>query len=224
MNFHANPMKFSNAARDRKYWDDFYRTVENGQEEFMPPSQFAAFCCSELKNKNIVNVQEIASGDGRDTYFFANHGFNVHASEKSTEAVNILMRRLSGFSNVSVSEMDAVNDQIFVNSKITDASAYYARFFLHVLNENDLIKFFKKLARAMKIGDYFFVEYRNEKDAHLEKMTPEHFRAFHRSAFVASVASTNELSCIYEVEGRGFAKWKNDDAFVTRQIFEKKRA
>ena len=60
MNFHANPMKFSNAARDRKYWDDFYRTVENGQEQFMPPSQFAAFCCSELKNKNIVNLQEIA--------------------------------------------------------------------------------------------------------------------------------------------------------------------
>ena len=73
----------------------------------------------------------------------------------------------------------------------------------------------------MRPTNYLFLEYRNEKDIDLAKVTPKHFRNFYKSSFVSSIAARNNLDCIYEVEGQGFAKWKEDDAFITRQIFVK---
>ena len=73
----------------------------------------------------------------------------------------------------------------------------------------------------MRSYDYLFLEYRNIRDKHLEKVMQKHFRKFFESEFVSSVAEKNNLKCNYQVEGKGFAKWKFDDAFVTRQIFIK---
>jgi hypothetical protein len=220
MNFHLNLSEQSASSIEDHYWNGFYEKIKNQQINCMPPSQFAAFCCAELKNKKIGNLVEIAAGDGRDTLFFANHGFNINASEKSDAAVRLLYQRLSDFSNVIISKIDAVKEDLIPEFNNNSCCAFYARFFIHVLNKNDLTKFFSKLASSMKPGDYFVTEYRNEKDETLKKVTPEHFREFHKSTSVSSLAQTFGMRCLYEVEGRGYAKWREDDAFVTRQIFE----
>lgn len=204
------------------YWDGFYKTINDLSRYYMPPSQFAAFCCAELQNKNINQVVEIAAGDGRDTIFFGERGFVVAASEKSAEAVQLLEHRVKGTPNVSVTRNDAVEDKIKAPSSENSICAFYARFFIHVLSKSEVKRFFSNLKNSMKSGDLFMVEYRNEKDADLEKVTPEHFREFYSSKFIASLANKNGMDCIYEVEGTGFAKWQSDDAFVTRQIFVKR--
>ena len=74
----------------------------------------------------------------------------------------------------------------------------------------------------MKTSDYLFLEYRNKQDEGLHKETPEHFRKFYDTKFVESIGALSGFECIYEIEGKGFAKWKNDDASISRQIFIKK--
>lgn len=207
---------------DSNYWDNYYNHLNKSRTKIMPPSQFAAFCCGELINKDINFLVDIAAGDGRDTIFFANQGFKVFSLDKSCKSVKLLNEESINHPNVEVLKIDATIDKLPQSSNLDLAIAYYARFFIHALEEAYLAKFFINLSRTMKSSDYFFVEYRNEKDKNLHKETPEHFRKFYKSKFIKSLGLKNGLDCIYEVNGKGFSKWKNDDASISRQIFIKK--
>lgn len=222
MNYHFDPGDNSLSKSVEGHWDDFYRQVPGSTPQSMPPSQFAAFCCVELRHEKVSHIVEMASGDGRDTLFFANQGFQVSASEKSAEAVNLLKTACKNIPGVSVMKLDAVNEPIKLAAEGVEKRAFYARFFLHTLSKDDIERFFANLDSAMRPGECFFTEYRNEKEACLEKVTPQHFREFHESKLVSQICYENNLDCIYGVEGVGFAKWKADDAHVTRQIFKKR--
>lgn len=210
--------------KKNNYWNKFYKSLKITDKHRMPPSQFASFCRIEMMNLKINEVVEIASGDGRDAIFFAQEGINVYASDKSSSAINLLKKNTSHLKNINIKKIDITKGVFQKRSVSKIACAYYARFFLHVLNETELKKFFKTLSKNMKINDYFFTEYRNEKDKTLKKVTEKHFRKFYNPDFISSVARKNNLRCIYEVEGRGFAKWKEDDAFVSRQIYIKDKS
>ena len=207
--------------KKNKYWDKYYGNIKDIADDDMPPSQFAAFCRNEVIQLNINQIIEIASGDGRDSLFFADQGLHILAIDKSANAVALLKNKASLRSNLSVARIDAINESLPKALYANQACAYYARFFIHTLDEKELHKFFDNIAKVMRSSDYLFLEYRNIRDENLEKVTPKHFRKFFQSEFVSSVAEKNNLKCNYEVEGRGFAKWKFDDAFVTRQIFKK---
>ena len=56
--------------------------------------------------------------------------------------------------------------------------AFYARFFLHTLNNAEIRGFFENIAEAMLPGEFLFTEYRNQNDAHLTKYTEAHFERF----------------------------------------------
>jgi hypothetical protein len=205
-----------------KYWEEYYGTQKKKNEDRMPPSQFAAFCRIEFINYNINQIIEIASGDGRDSFFFEQQGMHVFASDKSATAVDMLEAKASTYERIRVMKIDALSSEFPTHELQKSACAYYARFFIHTLDEDQLLRFFKNLSKSMRQNDYFFTEYRNIKDEALDKVTPDHFRKFFKADFVSKIANENDLKCIYEVEGRGFSKWSSDDAFVTRQIYVKK--
>ena len=66
------------------------------------------------------------------------------------------------------------------------------------------------------------LEFRTEKDEKLTKSTPEHYRRFVSSSNVISYALKLGYVCDYQVEGFGYAKYKNDDAYVSRLLMKKK--
>ena len=53
-----------------------------------------------------------------------------------------------------------------------------------------------------------------------EKSTSEHFRNFLRIDDVEGMLNTHGMKTSYLAQGIGFAKWKNDDAYVARHIVE----
>ena len=204
-----------------KYWDNYYGSLEKSDKKNIPPSQFAAFCSLELIHSDINQIIEIAAGEGRDSVFFAKQGFNTIALDKSTNALNLLKMKESLVKTLKTVKIDAVNEGLPLPDFPKKLCAYYARFFIHTLEENDLKIFFKNLSCSMKSKDLFFAEYRNDSDETLDKATPDHFRKFYEADFVRELAKKNGLICSYEVSGKGYAKWNIDDAFVTRQIFVK---
>ena len=204
-----------------EYWDDFYGSLSGSLTGAMPPSQFAAFCRVELLELDINQLIDIAAGDGRDSIFFAHQGVHTLALDSSMNAVDLITKKVFHSKRLRVIKFDAVDGRFPKPTYANLACAYYARFFIHTLDENQLRRFLGNLSKAMNKIDYFFIEYRNEKDEALDKVMPHHFRKFYKTDFVSAIANQNQLKCIYEVEGRGFAKWKSDDAFVTRQIFIK---
>ena len=92
-------MKFEHTI-ENTYWNNFYKKISEASLSPMPPSQFAAFCCSELLNKGVKTIVDIASGDGRDSIFFAEQGFHVHAFDKSIEAVELLRDKVKKTPNI----------------------------------------------------------------------------------------------------------------------------
>lgn len=203
------------------YWSGYYSACKGNNSNHCVPSQFAAFCALEAKEVGIKKLIDIAAGDGRDSVFFAQLGFEVLSLEQSSSAIEIIKSRSQHLTNLKSVQMDVTTEQLPRFNAKHELSAYYARFFLHTLNEQYLRMFFKNLSNAMHSSKYFFTEYRNEKDISLRKYTPHHDRYFYNSAFIRTIAGDHSLRCIYETQGVGFAKWKTDDAVVTRQIFIK---
>ena len=203
------------------YWSGYYSAARSNKTNHFIPSQFAAFCALEAKEIGVGKLIDIASGDGRDSVFFAQLGFEVLSLEQSSEAVEIIKSRSQDLHNLKAVQIDVTSEELPQLNPLNEVSAYYARFFLHTLTEPQVRKFFKNLSNAMHSSQYFFTEYRNEKDASLTKYTPHHDRFFYESKFIEKIAKAHKLSCVYEAAGRGFAKWKTDDAVVVRQIFIK---
>ena len=203
------------------YWDTYYDNALLNKTNHVIPSQFASFCALEFTSLGLNQVIEIASGDGRDCIFFSKLGLNVMALEASESAIKLIKTKSQTLENMSVLQVDVTKTQLPNKLRLSDQCAYYARFFIHTLADHQLELFFDNLASAMEPGDYFFTEFRNEKDEFLTKGTPKHFRRFYTSRFIKSVAEGKKLKCIYEVEGRGLAKWNSDDAFVSRQVYAK---
>jgi len=204
----------------QSYWDIAYSDVLSEIPQSFP-SQFAAFCVGEIASLGSHKIIDLACGNGRDTLFFAQQGFDVLAIEKSHAAIRKLSRLIHHLENVQVSIADLVNDEVPSSQVRATKCTYYSRFFIHTLHAPEIDIFMGNLAANMKAGELFMTEYRNEHDALKFKKFDNHFRAFHSSRFVADTASKHGLECRYTTEGIGLAKWHDEDPSVTRQIFIK---
>jgi len=205
--------------KEVSYWDDYYSKKIDLKDNL--PSQFAVFAISEINELNISNVIECGVGNGRDSIFFSSFNKNVIALDRSEEAIALLSRKAKNNDHLIAYQHDLKDQFPKAILQITDSKAFYARFFLHSLDKTSLQMFFNNTSSAMNDSDILLVEYRNENDKNLPKVTETHFREYYSAKAISDIANANNLKCSYEVSGQGFAKYKHDDAFVTRQIFFK---
>lgn len=206
------------------HWDAWY----SAHTESIPegPSQFAVFTEQELVSCQISDIIEFGCGNCRDAKYFASRNFRVVATDKSGVAIANIINEATTPENLIALQIDAATANINWNSlkKIKFASlqakALYGRFFLHTLTNDEIKLFALNVKKLISGGDLLFLEYRAPQDRFLEKITPSHYRNFVNPDFVIKTLAEVGLKNIYQVSGRGFAKWKDDDAFVTRQIFK----
>ena len=66
-----------------EYWNQYYASRE--VMKLSAPSQFAAFAAQEAGDAHLII--EVGCGNGRDSLFFARHGFQVVAIDGSTAAI-----------------------------------------------------------------------------------------------------------------------------------------
>ncbi len=210
------------------YWDSFYGRLSLPLPSL--PSQFAAFALGEMfalgAAEGVEGVIEFGCGNGRDSHFFSTYGFDLLALDASAEAIQ-LCRSHSRYERAS-----------FVQSRATDAReeiegflkgkkrvAVYARFFLHAIREEEQNDFLTLLGRLLPTGCLLFLEYRTVADAEQEKVFGDgHFRRYldHRATLAGIEAAG--FSVLYEIEGRGFAKYRDEDAKVGRCVAMKQAA
>ena len=162
-------IKFFMSKSKSKYWDNYYGSLEKSDKKNIPPSQFAAFCSLELIHSDINQIIEIAAGEGRDSIFFVEQGFNTIALDKSTNALNLLKMKESLVKTLKTVKIDAVNEGLPLPDFPKKLCAYYARFFIHTLEENDLKIFFKNLSCSMKSKDLFLLSIETIVTRHLIK-------------------------------------------------------
>lgn len=201
------------------YWDQYYATHSNRARKL--PSQFATFVAGELDRPH--RIIELGCGDGRDAMFFATYGHDVVAVDASpfaVEACRSVAEALGVPATFIASRIDAAD--LAARVRGTGPRLVYARFFLHAITEAEEERLLDLAQALTDAGDLLAVEYRTIRDSSGIKVTERHYRRFVLPASFEARALGRGFDVAYSVEGFGFAKYREDDAYVARTIFRKR--
>lgn len=210
---------------NRGYWEEFYKN-----NALSVPSQFCAMVATEIAADSCV--VELGCGNGRDSLYFGSRQFSVCAVDLSHEAVKACNEAATkmGLHKAKFTQGDLSNAADMANvfglaRKTTEDGRVvcYSRFVMHSISDEQEEKFLTNVAGLMQSGELIYFEFRSKEDANLEKTFGGHYRRFvDTDAFIAAQTDRHGFKLIYEHTGRGMAKYKSEDPFVSRLIFEKK--
>lgn len=210
----------SDSTEDRsQYWNQYY--AERATVVRPLPSQFAAFVAGELETPH--QVIELGCGSGRDSIFFSTYGHEVIGVDGSVSAVRAcadLAEALGESATFVASAIDAPD--LVERLGTTDSPrCIYARFFVHAITDAEEESFLDLCAALTRPGDLLAVEYRTTRDQSGAKTTTTHFRRFVLPARFEARALGRGFDVVYAAEGFGFAKHRQDDAYVARTVLKK---
>jgi SAM-dependent methyltransferase len=202
------------------YWNEYYSSHASTVRPL--PSQFATFVAGELAGPS--RVVELGCGNGRDSVFFASYGHavtGVDGSEAAVESCTALAKALRVNADFLVSRID--DPQLPQRIGATEVPlVVYARFFVHAITDAEEQDFLRLAAAITKPGDLLAVEYRTVRDQSGAKVTGAHYRRFVTPATFQARALAQGFEVDYATEGFGFAKYRQDDAYVARELFTKR--
>lgn len=208
---------------DRQYWDRVY-SAAGGSPNLPLPSQFATFVAQEAQSCD--EIIEIGCGTGRDALFFAQHGFRVSGFDGSDAAIQGCQELAERFHVLAarffVADAASATFHETLIQRLVDPSrgsiCIYARFFLHAIDKDTESGLFNATFPYLRPNDLVALEFRTPRDRSLEKATPSHYRRYVEPSDVMAKATAHSLVIRYAVEGFGFAKYKHDDAYVSRIV------
>lgn len=162
------------------HWNDFYKRKSVTNE----PSGFAEFVQKLCVDHH--HVIEFGCGNGRDATFFAECGMQVDAFDKSASAIKAaatLAAERGVDANCRFAELDVSDDQqlrekLSEVAKYHDNAMYYARFFMHSLDDMGEAILLGHIAKKMRGEDLFCIEFRTSRDQGIEKVFGEHYRRY----------------------------------------------
>lgn len=201
------------------YWDSFYSARKKGAPAY--PSQFAAFVINELSD--VDGVIEFGCGNGRDSEFFAANGFELLALDASTEAIALCRSRSAHacaryVHSTAGNARDAIEGFLEGKRKV----AVYARFFLHAIDEVEAAALLDLLGLLLPAGSLVFFEYRTVNDADQDKtFGTDHYRRYLEHASALASIERAGFRIVYQIEGHGLAKFRDEDAKVGRCVAQK---
>jgi SAM-dependent methyltransferase len=203
------------------YWQSYYSKEQIVKRT--PPSQFAAFVAQEISDLDVV--VDVGCGNGRDGIFFADYGFEVVGVDGSQAAVEFAGRKAAarGLINMRFVQSDIKGDTLaevlegFGEKNI----CIYARFFLHAITQDEQDHFVALIADRTKPGDKVAFEFRTPEDEALEKVADAHYRRFVNPDELSVAMKAKGFDTDYIIVGKGFAKYKSEDAHVARTMFTK---
>lgn len=208
------------AAVRKRYWAEFYER----RPRMAAPSAFAASIATELADRS--RIVDIGCGDGRDSFFFASLGHHVLGLDAAGTVIagNNAFAKDDGRESVAFREADVSEPGVLataLRSHMEGASSrsnfvVYGRFLIHAVTDDEERAILEALAE-LPSGARCYFEFRTTKDAALVKRFGGHYRRYvDVDALIKRAGKFGNLDCHYRVEGRGLAKYGEEDPIVAR--------
>jgi len=152
----------------QKFWNKNYSKETNffGEE----PSYSSRSAVKMFKTEGKFKILELGAGQGRDTLFFANNGFQVFALDYSESAVEEMSRKAKelGLSNLVKAICHDIRKPMPFEDDSFDA-CYCHMLYCMALCNSELESIFQEVRRVLKPGGLIIYTVRNTKDAHYGK-------------------------------------------------------
>ncbi len=131
------------------YWNDMY-SKENAFGT--GPTKLAIYAEKIMNENKVRTVLELGCGQGRDSLFFAEKGYQVTAIDFSKNAVNYVKKIIeqNEIENIDVKLQDIV--QLDLDHKF---DCIYSNLALQFFNQNQLSDIFKKVSRMLHEDQVF---------------------------------------------------------------------
>ncbi len=212
---------------DKNYWDKFYKY--NGyKNDIQQNSSFAEFCQSNFFNNKKFRIIELGFGNGRDSIFFVKNNHNVVAIDQSNVAIDIEKEIFSSIykDNIILKNTDFVLEDY---CNYFDIDAFYSRFTMHSIPEEDEDIILSKVHNSLKKGGLFCIEARTIKDPLYgngealgkHAFYTDHYRRFiDTNIFIKKVLNLG-FKLVYFIEKDNLSIYKNDNPVLMRAILEK---
>ncbi|WP_323114234.1 class I SAM-dependent methyltransferase [Pseudomonas guariconensis] len=204
---------------ESNYWDRFYSNRRKSAPAY--PSQFAAFAINEFTE--VDGIIEFGCGNGRDSGFFAAYGFDMLCLDASAEAIE-LCRSRNQYPHVGYVHSPAAASREYIKAFLDGKRkvAVYARFFLHAIEEREASALLDLLGVLLPVQSQLFFEYRTVEDAEQEKIFgTDHYRRYLDHQETLENIQKAGFNVTYQIEGRGLAKYRDEDAKVGRCVAHK---
>lgn len=203
---------------DAEHWNTFY-----GRFRLSVPSQFCAMVAVGVHEGD--QVVEFGCGNGRDAICFARYGARVLALDASEAAIGKARSDNSSIPEEHLHFMcaDAGNSEnirSIINNwrKIDRKSIFYARFFLHAIDEHRQNNLLRAIHELMTCRDQLFIEFRTVHDAAAHKEFGQHYRRYIDHDDFRDLLISYGFRVDYSVQGYGMAVFKGEDAHVARFV------
>lgn len=209
---------------NKQYWNEFYKNNHK-----LTPSQFCVSVITELKDGSCV--VELGSGNGRDSLYFSSQGFVTVAIDLSKQAIETCQQqtKLRNIKHASFYKGDLTSKEdvsYIINKarkKCAEGSelAFYSRFVMHSLDDNQEQKLLVLLSELIKKGERIYFEFRSQEDENLDKHFGNHYRRYVDTELFKERLINGGFEVNYEIIGQGMAKYKEEDPYVARFIATK---
>jgi len=218
-------MKVKDIEFNQKYWDAFYSSNHKHT-----PSQFSVCVLSEINSD--VTIVELGSGNGRDAHFFASQGHFTVAMDLSHQAIKSCedLAKSRNIEHAAFFQADLTNRESI--QKVVDYArknsegkeiVFYSRFVMHSIDDEQELAFLAILSDCMKSSEVVYFEFRSKEDSELIKHYVGHFRRYiDTDSFSQQLVQELGFEIEYSITGKGMAKFKEEDPFVSRVIARKK--
>eukprot|EP00578_Thalassiosira_sp_NH16_P016595 CAMPEP_0181112488 /NCGR_PEP_ID=MMETSP1071-20121207/19842_1 /TAXON_ID=35127 /ORGANISM="Thalassiosira sp., Strain NH16" /LENGTH=243 /DNA_ID=CAMNT_0023196465 /DNA_START=128 /DNA_END=859 /DNA_ORIENTATION=- len=210
---------------EKDYWNTFYSRFN-----VSIPSTWCV--TTAIESDLSIPIVEFGCGNGRDAIYLATHGFTVYGCDLSKEAIKHNNEKSANLEQLEFCLADvSIEEQVASvmkkarsskEGKGTQNVLVYTRFFLHSIDQRQQDLFFAALSSSCILGDKLYFEFRCSMDEALDKVHgKEHYRRYVDTPALMGDLEKGGFVVEYEVTGRGMAKYKQEDPYVSRIIARK---
>ncbi|HLE48563.1 MAG TPA: class I SAM-dependent methyltransferase [Patescibacteria group bacterium] len=150
----------------KDFWDGWWQKHEEEIEWDDNPSIFAQFAVSYFPKEG--NILELGAGLGKDTRYFAHHGYHVVSTDFSEKALSISKweATFQKITSVDYQNIDIKKPLPFDTDKF---DVVYAHAVLHYFSHEITDQIFREIHRVLKNQGVFATLLKSKEDPEIEK-------------------------------------------------------
>jgi SAM-dependent methyltransferase len=202
-------------GRVTQYWEEFYA----GQipASINKPSNFVMEVAKILRPKS--SIIDFGCGTGRDSIYLAYCGHSVYPIDQSASAI-ALVKKLA-LPNLEP-HVGAEKELAALISRLRGegltSAGLYMRFLLHAVDSKTENSLFDLISENIPFLSPICLEYRTTSDVELAKCFGSHYRRYIEHGHVKERLIKIGYETKVDIEGRGLAKFEQEDPYVGRII------